>query len=128
MTVENKHQVFLVEDDQFLSSLLKNRFEKEGFEVLLARTGDEAIEILKTAEPDLVMLDIILPGMSGFEVLERIRANVATSKTPVIVISNLGQDEDIERAKQLGGIVDYFVKARTPIDDLVARAKAVVTA
>jgi DNA-binding response OmpR family regulator len=122
-----KKQVVLIEDDNFLSSLLGNRLAKEDLDVKIARTGEEALEILKTAEPSLIMLDIILPGTSGFEVLEKIRADIKTSKTPVVVISNLGQEEDIERAKKLGGIVDYFVKAKTPIDNLVNRVKEIVS-
>jgi DNA-binding response OmpR family regulator len=123
MEDQSKKQIFLIEDDQFLSSLLKNRLEKESFEVIIARTGDEALELLKTAEPSLIMLDIILPGTSGFEVLEKIRSDIKTDKTPVVIISNLGQEADMERAKQLGGVLEYFVKAKTPIDELVKRVK-----
>jgi len=123
-----KKQVLLIEDDKFLSSLLQNRLQKENFDVILARTGEEAITALETATPDLIMLDIILPGKSGFEVLEKVRADIKTSQTPVVVISNLGQEEDIERAKKLGGIVDYFIKAKTPIDELVKRVGEILSA
>ena len=115
-------QVLLVEDDPFLSTLLKNRLQKEGLEVLLAKTGLEALEILKKSQPDLVLLDLILPEKSGFEVLEDMISNPQYGKPPVIIISNLGQDQDVDRAKQLG-VVDYFIKAQTPIDDLVQKIK-----
>ena len=82
-------QVLLVEDDPFLSTLLKNRLQKEGLEVLLAKTGLEALEILKKSQPDLVLLDLILPEKSGFEVLEDMISNPQYGKPPVIIISNL---------------------------------------
>lgn len=122
---EKNSQVLLIEDDQFLASLLRNRLKKEGFEVALATTGPEALEILKTLRPGIILLDIILPGRSGFEVLEEIRADPQIKDTPVIIISNLGQETDMERMKALGAI-EYFVKARSSIDDIVARSKEVV--
>lgn len=118
------HKILLVEDDPFLSSLLKNRLQKEGFEVMYARDGEEAIALLKTQSVQLVLLDIILPKRSGFEVMEDIRTDVEVkmhnANLPIIVISNLGQPDDMEKGKELGAI-EYFVKAKTSIDDLVGR-------
>jgi DNA-binding response OmpR family regulator len=113
-------KILLAEDDEFLSSLLKNRLQREGFSVQLAKTGTEVVEMLKTYRPDLVLLDIILPGKLGFEILEDMRKDSKLSKLPFMVMSNLGQDEDIQKAKELGA-VDYFVKARIMIDDLIKR-------
>mgnify|MGYP001587399287 FL=1 len=116
-------KILLVEDDLFLSSLLKTRLEKEKFEVLAAHDGDEALKILRDTKPDLILLDIILPGKSGFEVLEEVKSDPQLRdkmKIPVIIISNLGQESDLERGKELG-VVDYFVKARISIDDLVKK-------
>ena len=116
-------KILLVEDDPFLSSLLKNRLQREGgFEVSLAYSGDEALSLSESFRPDLIMLDIILPGKSGFEVLEVMRARPGL-KVPVIIISNLGQTADVERAQALG-IKDYFVKAKTSIDELIEKIKA----
>ncbi len=114
--------ILLVEDDLFLSSLLKTRLEKEGLLVSLAKTSDEALSALRQAQgkPDLILMDIILPGKSGFEAMEMIAAEPAASKIPVMIISNLGQESDIARGKQLGA-VDYLVKAQTPIDELVKK-------
>ncbi len=118
-------KILLVEDDQFLSSLLKNRLAREGgFEVEVARSGDEALSLAESFSPNLIMLDIILPGKSGFEVLEELRARPA-AKVPVIIISNLGQSADVLRGKELG-VVDYFVKAKTSIDELIAKIKQVL--
>lgn len=119
-------KILLVEDDPFLSSLLKNRLQKEGFEVIYARDGEEAISLLRTTQVQLVLLDIILPKRSGFEVMEDIRVDGQikdkNANLPIIVISNLGQPEDIEKGRALGAI-EYFVKAKTSIDDLVARVR-----
>ncbi|MFH1759001.1 MAG: response regulator [Patescibacteria group bacterium] len=116
-------QILLVEDDQFLATLLKMRLKKEGFAVMVARDGNEALEALKKTKFDLVLMDIILPGKSGFEAMEQIVANPQYGgKTPIMIISNLGQESDVNRGKELGA-VEYFVKAQTPIDTLVEKIR-----
>ncbi len=118
-------KILLVEDDPFLSSLLKSRLQRDGgFEVTLAMTGDAALAALQQSTPDLMLLDLILPVKSGFEVLETMQAQPG-AKPPVIILSNLGQDIDVARGKELGAI-DYFIKARTPIDELIAKIKALL--
>ena len=118
--------VLVVEDDIFLAQLLSNRIAKVGVKVLRASDGDEGLKILKDGKPDLVLLDLILPKKSGFELLEEMRADPAIQGTPVIIISNLGQESDIAKGKELGA-VEYFVKAKTPIDDLVERVKNILS-
>ena len=115
-------KVLLVEDDIFLSSLLKNRLQKDGIEVLLAKDGKEALNILKSTKPDLILLDLILPEKSGFEVMEDMRSDPQFQGAPIIVVSNLGQPEDITKSQELGA-VEYFIKAQTSIDDLVEKIK-----
>ncbi len=117
-------KILLVEDDIFLSSLLKNRLLKEGLEVSLAQDGEEAIKLLKDEKPNLILLDLILPKKSGFEVMEEIRSNpiLQIKETPIVIISNLGQETDIERGEKLGA-VEYFIKAKTSLDDLVKKIK-----
>ena len=114
--------ILLVEDDQFLSVLMKNRLKQEGFEVTLATNGSEALSVLENTVPDLVLMDIILPNQSGFEIMESIVANPKYGQVPIMIISNLGQPSDVARGKELGA-VDYFVKAQTPIDELVRKIK-----
>lgn len=114
--------ILLVEDDKFLSSLLKNRLEKEGITVVYAPDGDTALNALRSQKVDLVLLDIILPKKNGFEVLEEIQGDPSLRDSPVIIISNLGQDSDVVRGKDLGAI-GYYVKAQTSIDDLVSKIK-----
>lgn len=115
-------KVLIVEDDPFLSSLLKTRLSKEGFETFRAADGEQALQMLKEQKPNLLLLDLILPKKSGFEVLEAVRADAETKALPVIIISNLGQDDDIRRGKELGAI-DYIVKARISIDDLIKKVQ-----
>ncbi|MDP3729706.1 MAG: response regulator [bacterium] len=115
-------KILLTEDDQFLSSLLGNRLRREGFEVVIAKNGDDALKELGAQKIDLVLLDIILPGKSGFEVLEEIKKDSKIAKIPVVIISNLGQDADVEKGKQLGA-VDYIVKARVSIDNVIQKIK-----
>ncbi len=117
-------KILLAEDDLFLSSLLKNRLQNEGMEITLAEDGEEVLHILKSIKPDLILLDLILPKKSGFEVLEEIASDpqMQLYELPVFIISNLGQPEDISRGQQLGAI-EYFVKAKTSIDELVQKIK-----
>lgn len=116
MTNQTK-KILLAEDDTFLAALLKTRLSREGLTVVCATTGDEVIPLLQKEKPDLLLLDIILPGKGGHEILEEFKK--AKNKTPFMVISNLGQDEDVERAKKQGAIF-YFVKSHIALDELVS--------
>jgi len=124
-------KVLLIEDDHFLSSLLRSKFQKEGFEVFYAMDGDEALNILRTTKEkmDIILLDLILPKKSGFEVMTEIRNDpqLQYGNIPIVIISNLGQPEDVERAKSLGAVA-YFVKAKTSINDLVEKVKEFIAA
>ena len=119
--VPNK-KILLVEDEPMLSNLLKQRLEKEGIQVTAAHDGEEAVKLLKQDKPDLILLDIILPKMSGFEVLEEMKGDPTVQSAPVVVVSNLGQDSDVEKAQKFGA-VGYFVKAKMSIEDLVSKVK-----
>ncbi len=122
MANESSKKILLVEDEPILSNLLRQRLEKDGFRVVIARDGSEAVKILKQEKPDLVLLDIILPKMSGFEVMEAMKSDPTLQAAPVVVVSNLGQDSDVERGQSLGAI-GYFVKAQLSMEDLVAKIK-----
>jgi len=118
-------KILLIEDDFFLSFLLKNRLEREKINVIIAKNGEEALNLLESTNPDLILLDLILPKKSGFEVMEEIKSNprIILKKTPIVIISNLGQPEDISRCEELGA-VDYIVKAKTSIDELIGKIKS----
>ena len=123
----NPKKILLIEDDPFLSSLLKNRFSQAHVEVLHAHDGEEALAMLKTNTPDLVLLDLILPKKSGFEVMQAIRQDPQFPNVPIIITSNLGQSEDMEKTKELGA-TEYFVKAKTSIEDLVSNITSILDA
>jgi DNA-binding response OmpR family regulator len=118
-------RIMIIEDDRFLSSLMKARLEKEGFTVIQAFDGEEAIQILKTELPALILLDLIMPKVTGFEVLQMISITPQLDKVPVVIVSNLAQDSDIEKARQLGA-KEYFIKVKISIDDLIGKIKSLV--
>ncbi len=115
--------ILLVEDEPLLANLLKQRLEKEGYAVVLSGDGEAALAVLKTTHPDLILLDIILPKMSGFELMEQLKDNPVYGSSPIVIISNLGQDTDVQKGKMLGAI-GYFVKAKLSIEDLVKKIKS----
>jgi DNA-binding response OmpR family regulator len=117
-----KRKVLVVEDETFLVKIYSVKLKKEGFDVSIATDGEEAVKLAAEVKPDLILLDLILPKLNGFEALERIRTNPANKTTPVLVLSNLGQEEDIKRATALGAS-DYLVKANFSIQDIVAKIK-----
>lgn len=119
--VRMKKKILIVEDDQFLHKILATKIKQTGFEVTSAYDGESALKKIKES-PDLVLLDLILPQMSGFEFLGETKLDARLKNIPVIVLSNLGQEEDIERAKSLGA-EDYLVKANFSIDDVVKKIK-----
>jgi len=116
-------KILLVEDDQFLGPLLKARLEKDGLAIVWVKNADEAFMALKKERPDLILLDIILPDKSGFEALAAVKADPQMVGAPIVILSNLGQEEDIAKGKQLGAS-DYLIKADYPsIDDLVVKIR-----
>lgn len=123
---EEAKKIMIVEDDRFLSFLLKSRLEKDGFVIEQMFDGEEAIQRLKQEVPDLIVLDLIMPKVTGFEVLKTISVTPEISKVPVVIVSNLAQDSDIEKARELGA-KEYYVKVKVSIDDLVNRIKALLT-
>src|SRR3989344_1781615 len=122
----DNHKILIIEDDRFLSSLMKARLEKEGFSVNQAFNGEEAMGLLKKDQPDMIVLDLIMPRVSGFEFLENISVDPQISKIPVMILSNLGQESDIQKVKRLGA-VQYFVKVKTSIDELVSHVKELLS-
>lgn len=121
---ESKAQlkIAIVEDDKFLHKILTTKFVKEGFDVRAAFDGEEAVKIITADPPNMVLLDLILPKLSGFEVLAELKTNPATKNIPVILLSNLGQDEDKSRARELGAL-EFMVKADFSINEVVSKVK-----
>lgn len=115
-------KILVAEDDSFLIQIYKIKLPKAGFEVQLARDGGEVFNILKTFTPDLFLLDLIMPQKDGFEVLKELKASDKWKHIPVIITSNLGQTEDMEKTKKLGAI-DYIIKSDTPIQVIIDKIK-----
>ncbi len=119
--------VIVVEDDDTLCAALRQKLSKEKFSFFIAHDGESGIEKMQEKKPDLILLDILLPGMDGYEVLKKLKSDPNLADIPVIVFSNFGQKNDIENAKQLGA-VDYFVKATSDLDDIISKVKNVLQA
>jgi len=117
-------KVLLVEDDSFLREICSKKLAKEGFSVFEAVDGEQAVKNLEKIEPDIILLDVILPAIDGFEVLSQIRSskNEKVKKTPVIMLSNLGQDDDIEKALKMGA-TDYMIKAHFTTEEIAVKVK-----
>lgn len=113
-------KILVAEDDFFLANAYRVKLAKAGFEVKIARDGQETIDSLSTFIPDLIILDLIMPVKDGFTALSEIKANDAWQKIPVIVASNLGQKEDIDKSMALGAI-DYIVKSDQSINSVVEK-------
>lgn len=115
-------KILVVEDEAALANVLKEKFQAEGFEADFVQSGDVAIAETKKMNPDIIVLDLLLPKKDGFEVLKELKENTDLKSIPVIVLSNLGEDESIKRAIQLGA-ADYFVKTQHPINEIVEKVK-----
>ena len=102
-------KILLVEDEEIIIELLQRKLNQEGYEVLVARSGEEGLKLMKENWPNLVLLDIILPKMSGLEVLEEINKNLSLKRIPVIIISNSGQPVELNKALKLG-VKDWLIK------------------
>jgi DNA-binding response OmpR family regulator len=119
-------RVLLAEDDRFLRKAAGAMLRRQGFTVLTAEDGEEALRIARAEMPDLILLDLIMPKMQGFEVLKALKRDSETFPIPVIVLSNLGQESDSQAAREMGAL-DYWVKANLALEELVKRVEEVFT-
>jgi DNA-binding response OmpR family regulator len=119
-------KILIVEDEAVLSKVLKEKFERSGFEAKVAADGEAAVIMAKEFRPEIIVLDLVLPKKNGFTVLKEVKEDADLSPIPVIVVSNLGEDSDIKRALTLGAS-DYFVKSQHPINEIVEKVKSVLT-
>jgi len=115
-------KILIIEDDKFLRELIAQKLFKEGFEAAEAIDGEEGIKKIKSENPDLILLDLILPGIDVFEVLSRMREDSTLASIPVIILSNLGQKEDVEKGLKLGA-VDYLIKAHFTPGEIIDKIK-----
>ena len=125
MADKMKKKLLVVEDDFFLIKVFQSKLEEQGYEVRIAADGVLAIDALEQFIPDLLLLDLVMPRKDGFEVLAEMQKNKKWAKIPVIVLTNLGQESDVERVKKLG-VKDYLVKADIPIHEVIEKIKKVL--
>ncbi len=122
---KDKIKILLVEDDSFLLGMYATKFEMEDFKVVMAEDGEKAIRVAQKEMPALILLDIILPKLNGFEVLKQLKANPATAKIPVILLTNLSQKDEIEQGLKMGA-EDYLIKAHFMPSEVVEKIKKVL--
>jgi len=116
-------KILIVEDEDVLALVLEEKFKNEGYQVMIARDGEEARSKIEKFRPNIILLDLILPKKEGMRVLEDIKSDSELKLIPVIVLSNLEGDEIIKKALSLGA-VDYFVKTQHPIAEIVEKVNA----
>ena len=104
-------KVLIVEDDKMIATMYETKLKQDDIDVIIADNGSQGLDLAVREKPDLVLLDVILPQMDGFTVLQELRLNPNTKETPIIMLTNLGTSEDQEKGKQMGA-TDYWVKAQ----------------
>lgn len=118
-------KILIIEDDKFLRELISQKVGGEGYEVLGAIDGEEGLKMAGEVQPSLILLDLILPTMDGFEVLQKLKEGEITKTIPVIILSNLGQKEDIDKGMQLGA-TDYMIKAHFTPKEIVEKIRSIL--
>jgi len=122
---EDKRTILIVEDDKFLRDLITQKLIREGFNTIEAIDGEQGVKKIKETKPDLVLLDLILPGIDGFEVLAKVKEDPVSAEVPVIILSNLGQKDDIEKGLKLGA-ADYLIKAHFTPGEVIEKIKEII--
>lgn len=125
MATKNKVSILIVEDDTFLSNIYKTKFEMEGFDVTTADDGEAGLAMAKAKKPEIILLDILLPKMDGFTVLKELKADKEVQNIPVILLTNLGQKDDVNKGLELGA-VDYLIKAHFKPSETVDKVRKVL--
>ena len=115
-------KILIIEDDKFLRDLMEKKLLSSDYDVITADDGSVGLEMIQSAVPDLILLDILLPTMSGWDVLEKITKNPKTSSIPVVLLTNLGDQNDIDRGLKLGA-KDYIIKANFTPAEIVEKIK-----
>ncbi len=120
-----KIKILLIEDDSFLVEMYTTKFELEGFEVDAAEDGKKGLEMVKKVNPDIILLDILMPKMDGFGVLDELKKDPSTADVPVIMLTNLGQKDDVKKGFEKGA-VGYLIKAHFMPSEVVDKIKKIL--
>lgn len=122
----SSQKILLIEDDKMLLEMYAAKFSREGYTVLTAENGANGLKLAQEEKPDIILLDIIMPKMDGFATLKEIRKDDGMKSIPVILLTNLGQDQDIQKGKSLGAD-DYFIKANHTPTEIVEKVKGMLS-
>lgn len=120
-----RKKIVIIEDDLFILKALEIKLASKDVEILVANDGEDGLRLVREAKPDLVLLDLILPKMHGFKVLEILKNDQTVKQIPVIILTNLGQREEEKQGRSLGAL-DYFVKANTSLETIIKRVEDVL--
>jgi len=120
-----RKRILLVEDDTFLAGMYVSKLKLADFEVKLADNGEDGLNLAKKELPNLILLDILLPRMDGFEVIKRLKKDPMTAKIPIILLTNLGQKKDVDQGMALGA-KDYLIKAHFMPSEVIAKIKKIL--
>jgi len=118
-------KILIAEDDQFILKAMTTKLTKEGYEVKIAADGVQLMDILKSYLPDLIILDLLMPKKDGFEVLKEVKADPKLKNIPILIASNLGQENDIQQVLDLGA-TDYLIKSEFTLESLVQKIKNIL--
>ena len=120
MVRDQPQRILLAEDDRFLRKAAETTLKQQGYTVITAADGEEALRLARSEPLDLILLDLIMPKLNGFQVLNALKKDAPTAQIPVIILSNLGQDRDVQQAMEAGATA-YFIKADLSLQALVQR-------
>lgn len=123
---ENKGKILIVEDDRYISKMYQLKLSLEGYDVQVAENGREGVDKVKEFMPNIILLDILMPELDGFEVLKIVKGDDATKNIPVLIMSNLGQEDHVEKGMKLGA-VGYIVKSQYTPSKVVEKIKSVLS-
>lgn len=125
METTGKNKILIIEDDSFISDMYKLKLEAEGFQVEVAQDGQQGLEKLNKNKPDLVLLDVVMPKMDGFAVLGNIKGDPEVQNVPVVLLTNLGQKDSVEKGLKMGAL-DYVIKAHFTPSEVVEKVRSIL--
>lgn len=120
------HSVLIVEDDPFILDILAHKFARNKWDVISVQDGENGLKEAEEKSPNIILLDILLPGINGYEVLKQLKGNEHLRRIPVLVLSNYGQEDEVQKSIELGA-VDHLIKAHVILDEVVDKAENIVT-
>ncbi|MFH1510014.1 MAG: response regulator [Candidatus Nealsonbacteria bacterium] len=115
-------KILIIEDEEIMMELLQKKLIQAGYDVVVARNGEDGLRVMEESKPDLVLLDIVMPKMNGFDVMEKMNENKDIKKIPVVIVSNSGQPVEIDRAQKLGA-KDWLVKTEFDPKEVLDKVK-----